>query len=69
MNACRQVIKQTKPVVKNQNKKQQLLLHKPLVKNNNEVKINSLPQKDTVRKEISEVKPPVKKDAPILDLN
>ena len=59
------VTKQTKPVTKNQNNKT-VIITKPQVKNNTDTKKNTLPQKDTVRKEISNVKPPVKKDEPII---
>ncbi len=57
------VIKQPKPVDKNN---KTIITLKPQVKNNNYTKKNTLPQKDTVRKEISTVKPPAKKDEPII---
>ena len=59
------VTKQTKPVTKNQNNKT-IIITKPQVKNNTDTKKNTLPQKDTLRKEISTIKPPVKKDEPII---
>ena len=62
----RPVTKQTKPVTKNQNNKTIVTSKPPLVKNNNDTKKNTLPQKDTVRKEISTIKPPAKKDEPIV---
>jgi len=62
----RPVTKPTKPVAKDQNKKTTIISSPPLVKNNNEIKKNTLPQKDTVRKEISTIKPPAKKDEPII---
>ena len=40
-----------------------------MVKNNNALKKNTLPQKDTVRKEISSTKPPIKKEQPIAQSN
>ena len=55
--------KQTKPVVKAPSKK--TTSAPPVVKNNSDVKKNTLPQKDTVRTEISTIKPPIKKDAPL----
>jgi hypothetical protein len=63
MNRQPKLVKQ-KPVVKNQNKKPTTTSRPPLVKNN-DVKKNISPQIDTVRREISTVKPPVKKDEPI----
>ena len=62
----RPVTKQTKPVTKNQNNKTIVTSKPPLVKNNTDTKKNTLPQKDTVRKEISTIKPPAKKDEPIV---
>ena len=61
MNRQQQVTKQTKPVVKDQSKRTTTTSTPPLVKNN-DVKKNISPQIDTVRREISTVKPPAKKD-------
>jgi len=63
MNRQQNVSKQTKPVVRNQNKKTITTSTSPLVKNNNVNKI--IPQIDTVRRGVSTVKPPAKKDEPI----
>ena len=70
MNRIQQpVTKQTKPVTKNQNNKT-VITSRPRVKNNTDPdshrEKNKLPQKDTVRKEISTVKPPIKKDEPVI---
>jgi len=61
MNRQQQVTKQTKPIVKDQSKRTTTTSTPPLVKNN-DVKKNISPQIDTVRREISTVKPPAKKD-------
>lgn len=70
MNRVQQpVTKQIKPVAKSQNKKTIITSNPPLVKNNNDIKKNTLPKKDTVRKEISSITPPVKKDELIIASN
>lgn len=63
------VTKQTKPVTKNKNNKT-IISSKPQVKNNTDPdshrEKNTLPPKDTVRKEISTVKSPIKKDETVI---
>lgn len=58
-----QIAKQTRPVVKDQNKK--VIAYKPPVVKNNPINKNTLPKKDTVRQEITETKPPLKNQQPI----
>ncbi|HUS02166.1 MAG TPA: hypothetical protein VMY77_10590, partial [Chitinophagaceae bacterium] len=60
------VAKQTKPVTKGQSKKT-IASNPPVV--NKDIKKNTTTKKDTVRKEISTVKPPVKRDEPIVASN
>ncbi|MDB5224117.1 MAG: hypothetical protein JWN83_2784 [Chitinophagaceae bacterium] len=62
----RPVTKQTNPVAKNQNKKT-IASNPPVVKN--DIKKNTLPKKDSIRKEISTITPPVKKEEPIITSN
>lgn len=71
MNRVKQpVTKQTKPVTKEQTKKPVIASRPPLTKNEAVKKpATTTTLKDTVRKEISSVTPPVKKDAPIVSSN
>jgi hypothetical protein len=62
------VAKQTKPLIKNQNNKT-IIATKPHVNSNTETNKNLVTQRDTLRKEISIVKPPAKKDEPIVASN
>ncbi|HEV8080326.1 MAG TPA: hypothetical protein VGP43_06415 [Chitinophagaceae bacterium] len=57
-------IKQTKPIVKEQNKKSVITPKPPVVKNNKPINNNQSPKKDTVKKEISVIKAPSKKVEP-----
>ena len=58
------VVKQTRPAPKDQNKAV-VISKTPIVKNSSEVKKNNFPKKDTVKKEISVIKPPLEKNEPI----
>jgi hypothetical protein len=64
------VAKQTKPVTKDPNKKPVIASKPPLVKSDVAKKpVTTTTKRDTVRKDISPVTPPVKKDAPVVSSN
>ncbi len=68
--AQRPVTKQSKPVIKNQTNKTITSLKPPGVKNNIDIKKTTVLKKDTVaKKEISAIKPPVKKVEPLITSN
>lgn len=68
-NVQQPTTKQTKPIVKEQNKKPVLASKPPIVNNNTPIKNSTLPKKDTIKKEISAIKAPSKKVEPAVISN